>query len=81
MNTSLVERHPGTDRSRKARKSRQAYQFSKDGEVHEAMTYLTMYSSNFCWAVRTLRVRKEGGGWQPRTPAMSAGLADHVWSL
>jgi hypothetical protein len=20
-------------------------------------------------------------GWQPRTPAMAAGLTDHVWSL
>jgi IS1 family transposase len=81
VNTSFVERHHGTDRGRNARKSRRTYRFSKDWEVHEAMTYFTMYSYNFCWAVRTLRVRKEGGGWQPRTPAMSAGLTDHIWSL
>jgi len=81
VNTSFVERNHGTDRGRNARKARRTYRFSKDWEVHEAMTYFTMYSYNFCWTVRTLRVRKEDGGWQARTPAMSAGLADHVWSL
>jgi IS1 family transposase len=81
VNTSFVERHHGTDRCRNARKARRTYRFSKDWEVHEAMTYFTMYSYNFCWAVRTLRVRREEGGWQTRTPAMSAGLADHIWSL
>jgi IS1 family transposase len=81
VNTSFVERHHGTDRGRNARKSRKTYRFSKDWEVHEAMTYFTMYSYNFCWPVRTLRIRNEEGVWQPRTPAMAAGLADHVWSL
>ena len=81
VNTSFVERNHGTDRGRNARKARKTYQFSKDWVVHEAMTYFTMYSYNFCWAVRTLRVRKEDGSWQERTPAMSAGLADHVWTL
>src|SRR3954468_11352877 len=81
VNTSFLERQHATDRGRDARKSRKTYRFSKDWEVHEAMTYFTMYSYNFCWCVRTLRVRKEDGGWQPRTPAMSAELADHVWSL
>ena len=81
VNTSFVARHHGTDRGRHARKARKTYRFSKDWEVHEAMTYFTMYSYNFCWEVRTLRIPKEGGGWQSRTPAMAAGLADHVWSL
>jgi hypothetical protein len=40
-----------------------------------------MYSYNFCWPVRTLRVRDDAGGWRPRTPAMSAGLTNHIWSL
>jgi hypothetical protein len=80
VNTSFVERHHGTDRGRNARKS-MTYQFSKDWEIHEAMTYFTMYSYNFCWGVRTLRIHSEEGGWQPRTAALAAGLADHVWSL
>jgi hypothetical protein len=49
--------------------------------VHEAVTCFSLYSYNFCWAVRTLRERGPDGKWQPRTPAMAAGLTDHVWSL
>lgn len=38
---------------------------------------------NFCWAHESLRLRAIGGGrkWQQRTPAMAAGLTDHVWTL
>jgi IS1 family transposase len=81
INTSFVERQHGTDRHRNARKARKTYRFSKDWRVHEAMTYFTLYSYNFCWPVRTLRKRGEDGCWKRRTPAMAAGLADHVWSL
>ena len=82
VNTSYLERHNGTDRNRNARKARKTYCFSKDWDVHEAVTYFTMYSYNFCWPVRTLRVRDVGdGSWIQRTPAMAAGLADHVWPL
>jgi IS1 family transposase len=76
VNTAFVERQNGTDRNRNSRKVRQTYGFSKDWQVHEAVTYFTMYSYNFCWPVRTL----QGSGRQ-RTPAMAAGLADRVWSL
>jgi IS1 family transposase len=81
VNTSFVERQNGTDRNRNAREARKGYCFSKDWSVHRAITYFTMDSYNFCWAVRTLRVKGEDGTWQRRTPAMAAGLADHVWSL
>ena len=81
IRTSYLERHNGTDRHRNARKGRKTYRFSKDWETHEAMTTFTMYSYNFCWAVRTLRRKDEGGRWRQRTPAMAAGLTDHVWSL
>jgi IS1 family transposase len=81
INTSFVERHHLTDRHHNARKSRKTYRFSKDWRMHEAMTYLTMYSYNFCWAVRTLRERAGEGAYRKRTPAMAAGLTDHVWSL
>ena len=81
INTAFVERHNGTDRHRNARKARKTYCFSKDWDVHEAITYFTMYSYNFCWPVRTLRVQDADGTWRHRTPAMAAGLADHVWPL
>jgi IS1 family transposase len=80
VNTSFVERQHATDRGRNARKSRRTYRFSKDWRVHEAMTYYTLYRYNFCWPVRTLRVVGPDGSWHRRTPAMAAGLADHVWS-
>jgi IS1 family transposase len=81
INTAFVERQNATDRHRNARKSRRTYCFSKDWDVHEAMTYFTTYSYNYCWPVRTLRLRDERGPWQKRTPAMAAGLADHVWTM
>jgi IS1 family transposase len=81
VNTSFLERHNGTDRHRNARKARCTYCFSKDLQMHEAMTYFTMYSYNFCWPVRTLALKDDCGLRRPRTPAMSAGLADHVWSI
>jgi len=81
INTAFVERQNGTDRNRNGRKVRKTYGFSKDWGVHEAVTYFTLYSYNFCWPVRTLRIKGGDGAWEERTPAMTAGLADHVWSL
>ena len=81
VNTAYLERQNGTDRHRNSRKARCTCGFSKDLQMHEAMTYFTMYSYNFCWPVRTLARKDEHGVNQARTPAMSAGLADHVWTM
>ena len=81
INTSFLERQNATDRHHNARKVRKTYTFSKDWRVHESMTYYTMYSYNFCWPVRTLNERDGEGHWRRRTPAMAAGLADHVWTM
>jgi hypothetical protein len=81
INVSFLERQNATDRHRNARKARKTYTFSKDWRVHEAMTYFTLYSYNFCWPVRTLGERDERGHIRKRTPAMAAGLADHVWTM
>ena len=80
INTSFVERNNATDRRQNGRKQRKTYGFSRDKRMHDAATYFVSYSYNFCWPVRTLRV-EDDEGWQARTPAMAAGLADHVWSL
>ena len=81
INTAFVERQNGTDRHRNARKARKTYRFSKDWRYHEAVTYLGLYSSNFCWPVRTLAVKDAEGHRVGRSPAMAAGLTDHVWSM
>jgi hypothetical protein len=80
VNTVFIERSNGSDRHRNSRKVRKTYRFSKDWEVHEAVTYFTLYHANFCCPVRTLRERDKGK-WRQRTPAMVAGLTDHVWSI
>ncbi len=82
VSTVFIERSNGSDRHRNSRKVRKTYRFSKDWEVHQAMTYFTLYSANFCWSVRTLReeiIPKKR--YRQRTAAMVAGLADHVWAL
>jgi IS1 family transposase len=81
ISTSYIERQNATDRHRNARKGRKTYRFSKDLTMHESMTHFTMYSYNFCWPVRTLRVQTGPRRYQKRTPAMAAGLTDHVWTL
>ena len=79
VNTSFIERYNGTDRNRCSRKVRKSYCFSKDWDVHRSATCLSMYSYNFCWVVRTLC--RPDGRKGLCTPAMSAGLADHVWTI
>jgi hypothetical protein len=81
VHVSFLERYNATDRHHNARKVRKTYTFSKDCRVNASMTYLTMYSHNFCWAVRTLTERGERGGIRKRSPAMAAGLSDHPWSM
>ncbi len=81
INTAFIERENGTDRHRNARKARKTYRFSKDWRYHEAVTYLSLYSYNFCWPVRTLAIMDDEGDRQRRSPAMAAGLTDHVWSM
>ncbi|AGP35546.1 hypothetical protein SCE1572_14010 [Sorangium cellulosum So0157-2] len=45
--------------------------FSKKIENHRAAVALNYAHYNFCHVVKTLRV----------TPAMQAGITDHIWSL
>lgn len=81
VNAAFVERHNGTDRGRCSRKGRKRYEFSKSWAAHVAATRFSYFTYNFCWPVRTLRVEGNDGRWQSRTPAMAAGLADHVWTI
>jgi hypothetical protein len=81
INTAFVERQNGTDRHRNARKARKTYRFSKAWRYHEAVTFLSLYCYNFCWPVGTLAIKDAEGRRVKRSPAMAAGLTDHVWSI
>jgi IS1 family transposase len=81
VNTVFVERSHGSDRHRNARKVRKTYRFSKDWGMHEALTYFTLYSANFCCPVRTLRQRLRPKRYRQRTPAMAAGLTNRRWTV
>jgi IS1 family transposase len=71
ISTSNVERQNLTMRMQIRRFTRLTNAFSKKLENHEHAIALHFMHYNFCRIHQTLRV----------TPAMEAGIADHVWSL
>jgi len=80
VNTSFVERFNATIRQHNSRKARKVYTFSKDLEQHVAMSWFATAYYNFCRSHLGLRLQ-EDGRWRARTPAMAAGITDHVWSI
>lgn len=71
ISTSYVERQNLTLRMSNRRYTRLTNAFSKKAENHIASVHLHYLHYNFCRVHQTLRV----------TPAMAAGIADHVWSI
>jgi IS1 family transposase len=71
VSTSYVERVNLALRMSNRRYTRLTNAFSKKLENHKLMLALTIMHYNFCRIHQTLRV----------TPAMEAGIADHVWGL
>jgi IS1 family transposase len=71
VSTSFVERQNLTMRMHMRRFTRLTNAFSKKVENHAHSVALHYMFYNFCRIHQTLRV----------TPAMEAGLTDHVWSL
>jgi IS1 transposase len=86
VNTAYVERNNLTMRQSVGRLVRKALSFSKN--VHFLQRHIDLDDAiyNFVKPHSALRRRVRGGTpqgrkWQQRTPAMAAGLTDHVWSL
>jgi hypothetical protein len=71
VSTSYVERRNLTMRMGMRRFTRLTNAFSKKVDNHAAMVAIHFLYYNFGRIHKTLRV----------TPAMAAGLSDHVWSL
>ena len=61
------------------------YPFSKELRLLKATSALEDALSNFTRPLKTLRVELENPSkkarWQRRTPAMAAGLTDHIWTV
>jgi len=83
IHTAYIERLNATFRANLAglvRRGRASWH--QEGRVQAGM-YLVGCAYNWCWEHDSLRVADAASGreWQGRTPAMAAGLTDHVWSL
>lgn len=77
VSTSYVERANLTMRMNMRRFTRLTNAFSKRVEMHEHAVALHFMHYNFCRAHETL-TRERGA---KTTPAMAAGVADHIWTL
>jgi transposase-like protein/IS1 family transposase len=78
FNTSLIERFNGTMRERLASLTRTCRHAAQRLETLEAGMFLIGCTYNFCWPHHELSTSKHGG--HPCTPAMAAGLTDHIWT-
>ena len=84
INTAYIERLNATFRSALAPLARRGRAIAHTEAVLTAGMYLVGCAYNFCWYHDSLRLAAPENTprkWQERTPAMTAGLADHRWTL
>jgi len=91
INTAFVERMNLTWRLFNRRLTRKTLGFSKQRTWLEWHLHLTLAYYHFVRPHKSLRLRlaqplsTRGTGsprkWQPRTPAMAAGITEHVWTM
>ncbi len=83
--TAYVERTNLTSRTMNGRLVRKTLSFSKELRLLKAASALEDALYNFTRQVKTLRVEivnpSKQARWQQRTPAMAAGLTDHIWTV
>ena len=81
--TAYVERTHLTSRQMNGRLVRKTLSFSKEREMLEASCAWEDWTYNLTRPVKTLRIEVNDGQcrWQPRSPAMAAGLTDHIWTV
>ena len=80
VNTSAIERSNGTSRQRNRRKVRKTLAFSKAPRYHGWMSWLSTAMYNFCRSHGGLKERCDSQVFH-RSPAMAAGLTDHILSV
>lgn len=85
INTAYMERLNATFRQRLACLARRSRHLAQKQATLEAGMFLVGCFYNFCETHHSLRLRlwigERGFKWVQRTPAMAAGLADHVWTV
>jgi IS1 family transposase len=81
ISTSYVERQNLTMRMGMRRFTRLTNGFSKKVDSHMAAIALHFMHYNFARTHTSLSIPQEDGAAIKRTPAMAAGVADHVWTL
>ncbi len=81
--TAYVERSNLTSRTFNSRLGRKTLAFSKLVEMYEASCAWEDVVYNLGRHHKSLRqeVFNEERRWQRRSPAMAAGLTDHIWSF
>ena len=79
INTSVVERHHGTSRLRNQRKVRKTLAFSQARRYHGWMSWLSVGLDNFCRPHSSLK-SQQADQVTHRSPAMVAGVTEHLWS-
>ena len=81
--TSCVERTNLTSRHINGRLVRKTLSFAKQLEMLKASSVREDMVYNLTRPVKTLRleVNEERRRFQPRSPAIAAGLTDHIWTI
>jgi hypothetical protein len=83
--TAYVERTNLTSRQMNGRLVRKTLSFSKELRLLKAASAVEDALYNFTRPLKTLRVElanpSKQARWQQRTPAMAAGLTDHIWTV
>ena len=84
INTAYIERLNATFRGAMTPLVRRGRALARTEGSLQAGMFLVGCAYNFCWEHESLRLETgQPGGrkWQPRTPAMAAGLTDHQWTM
>ena len=82
--TAYIERSNLTSRLFNGRQVRKTLAFSKDIEAYRAAAAWEDSYYNLVRPHKSLRLPVRDGlprKWSPRTPAIAAGLTDHIWSV
>lgn len=85
INTAYIERLNATFRSHLAWLTRRTRTLAQQPETLQAGMYVVGCFYNLCDFHHSLRLRlwvgSHGYKWVQRTPAMAAGLTDHLWTI